>query len=199
MRLEVPDEFWEMLVSSDNIDVVIGKVIKLLLWATENPTAASKIAEGWRHLGKRGKWYLLRDLFFTEYDDPCPLLIKAEGLEREEQRKEEYVRKFVAAINGGGYRFRLPSGAECLVKRRKDGSYDFVLTPGGERVVLCYSDLIQNSAVEIAKKMEGGEIERPTAIIYNNERYLPEEEAGQKILTAIKKNVSPGTFAILNS
>lgn len=195
MELRVPESFYELLASMKNLRV--RRTLELLLWAHQNPRGAAEVAEAWKALGEAGKRELEHQLFYEELNPPS--WIEAARKTDEQDREEKaFMNKFRAAMRRGSYRFKLPSGTECMVRKRHTDTYDFVFTPGGEKVVFTYASYWENVS-SIVRKLENGEIETPSEIIYNNERYFLHEEAGKKIMKAVEENISPGTLALLGS
>ena len=193
MELRVPESFYELLASMN--DLQVRRTLELLLWAHRNPREAAEIAEAWKAFGEAGKRELEYQLFYKELNPPS--WIEAARKTDEQDREEKaFMNKFRTAMRRGSYRFKLPSGTECVVRKRYMNTYDFVFTPGGEKVVFIYGACWENVS-SIVRKLEKGEIVTPGEIIYNNERYSPLEEVGKKIVKAVEENISPGTLALL--
>ena len=193
MELRVPDGFVGLLKIIGND--LSRRVLELLIWASEHPAEA--IAEAWNCLGEVGRYTLAVNLLDREGFEPLKSIEAAREADRRAREEEEFKERLRDALDKGGYKFRTPSGTECMVKRRYNGACDLAFSPGGEKVVFVYDVTHFNGISKIVMRAEKGILETPREIIYNSDRYSPSEEAGRRLMRAVEGNIPPSALTLL--
>ena len=194
LRLNVPDAFIHALKKIGR-EMEPEKVIDALIWASENPEKAEKVAEGCKALNYVGKREFETCLLIG--NEPDYALEQAKKHQAEEHEKLSLLRKVTAHAKKGGYEFTLPNGVKCIVKK-KDKNYVFTFSVGEEKISLIMSgyDLSWRLPWIVRGNIEDYWVK---GAIYRGKKYPEYDPRIGVLLEAIRENVSPHVCAVTAS
>ena len=193
MRFDVPEEFVKVLEEIER-EVSPRRIIKWLEWASQNPNEAKHIAEAYKRLGRSGRHEFVICLLIGNTPDHA--LESAVDEDSEYRKKRSVLSKLIADAKKGGFKFRLPNGVECTVKR-DDEEYRFNFTVAGEEISVIHSKRGLLYALEMWMKGEAPRHCEET-IIYKGKIYGSLSNIGLILLKAIEENMKPEVLLAVN-
>ena len=193
--VKVPKEFIDALEkSAEPSRKIIANLIKAILWASENPEEAVKIARGLKKLKATGRKTFLDLLPYAS--DPRAAFQIAFNKQARISGERSRLSKFLSAIRRHGFKFfALPNGVKCSATRQND-KYFFSFEVGGE-VVTLVADAEMIS--EVLKNLEAGHICQSDfeSAIYKGREYDIRTEVAAALTNAVRAGVEPGVAAVL--
>jgi hypothetical protein len=192
MKDDFPNVFVEMLKSLER-EMQPGRIFELLRWASENPSEAARVVEGYGKLKsssqKEFQWSI------SIGNEPDQALEYAEHWEKRRYEQISLLRKVIAKAKKDGYTLKMPNGVQCTIQH-KEGEYRFIFNTAGEEIILFYSH-ITCDAVEDAKKYGRISTRNLYTIVYSDKVYDSNSQTGRAFVQAIEQNLNPKVAVVI--
>lgn len=196
MKLEVPDEFIEVLKSVSK-EIGPEHVVDALKWASENPEKARKTAEAYKRLGMQGKHEFADSLWLGF--DPGMAIENAVKRDLKARERRSLLGKAIAHSKRDGYKFKLPNGVECVVlKDCNDDGYWFNFKVAGEEIGVLYKRRALSFALEELKHSSAPSRYGIRAIRFRGKDYYGStSRIWEHLLKAVEENQKPEVLATI--
>ena len=117
-------------------------------------------------------------------------------------REYEDLGKAVADVRskffrGRGYKVKLPSGTQCIIKMREWYEFWFSFKVHGEEINALIRTVKLLDKVELMRKRSMVPIEDMPLIIYRGRAYAPMDPAGKALVRAVETNEMPDVAAAI--
>ena len=193
---EVPDEFIDVLMEMEG-EVKPEYIIKALKWASDDPEAASFLADKYSRLGRLAREefeFLIRHGY-----EPWQALRLAKKRQAEISEERSILTRALNAIKkGGAFRFKMPNGVECIMTEGGGCcEYRFTFLVDGSEIVIERAEK-RNIGRFLADLMKG--ILLPSYsdnIIYNGRTYNLWSPLSNILVKAIMENARPEVLAAI--